>query len=119
MSPATLPVNLSSIPLSQFLVEEADFCHRHSNLNIIVYIHSSLRKAEKRQETRLTWASAGLYDSSVRMAVVFMVGQAKTKEEEIILREESQQYRDIVQVGFFFFQASVWYFCELIPFFLL
>lgn len=97
MSPAGMPVNLSAIHLNQFLIEEGDFCHRHSNLSFIVYIHSSLGKVEKRQETRLTWASAGLYDSSVKMAVVFMVGQAKTKEEEIILREESQRYRDIVQ----------------------
>lgn len=98
MSPASMPVNVNSIHLNQFLIEEADFCHRHSNLNIIVYIHSSLDKVEKRQETRLTWASAGLYDSSVRMAVVFMVGLAKTKNEEIILKEESQRFRDIVQV---------------------
>lgn len=92
-----MPVILNSIHLNQYMIEEADFCHRHSKLDIIVYIHSSLGKAEKRQETRLTWASAGLYDSSVKMAVVFMVGLAKTKEEEIILKEESQHYHDIVQ----------------------
>lgn len=98
MAPASMPVILNSIHLNQYMIEEADFCHRHSKLDIIVYIHSSLGKAEKRQETRLTWASAGLYDSSVKMAVVFMVGLAKTKEEEIILKEESQHYHDIVQV---------------------
>ncbi|KAG0715560.1 Beta-1,3-galactosyltransferase 5 [Chionoecetes opilio] len=31
------------------------------------------------------------------MAVVFMVRQAKTEEEETILREESERYHDVVQ----------------------
>lgn len=88
---------MNSTHLNQFLIKEADFCHRQTNLSFIVYIHSSLDNVEKRQETRLTWASAGLYDPSVRMAVVFMVGQAKNKYEEIILSEESHRYHDIVQ----------------------
>lgn len=98
MSPPSIPVDLNATHLNQFLIKEADLCHRQTNLSFIVYIHSSLDNVEKRHETRLTWASAGLYDPSVRMAVVFMVGQAKNKYEEIILSEESHRYHDIVQV---------------------
>lgn len=100
VSPANAPVDLNSSYISQYLINEADLCQRHTNLSFIVYIHSSLEQVEKRQQTRVTWASAGMYDPNVRMAVVFMVGHAKTEYEEVILKEESEQYNDIVQVCF-------------------
>lgn len=80
-----------------FTVDEPDFCHRNHDLNIITYVHSAINETAKRKVTRETWAKAGEFDSTVKTALVFMVGLAKTKEEKKILLEESQLYHDIVQ----------------------
>ncbi|XP_053634031.1 beta-1,3-galactosyltransferase 1-like [Cherax quadricarinatus] len=82
---------------AHFVIEESDFCHRRPDLFIVAYVHSSIASVEKRMDTRTTWASAGAYDSNVKMAVVFMVGLAKTTEEQNIVNQESILFRDIVQ----------------------
>lgn len=53
-------------------------------------------------ETRSTWANASAYEMgpmNVTIGVVFMVGKAKNKLEEKIVREESKKFHDIVQVS--------------------
>ncbi|KAK3871751.1 hypothetical protein Pcinc_023128 [Petrolisthes cinctipes] len=84
----------------RFLIEEADFCHRQPGLQIIAYVHTSIKHVRQRNETRYTWGSASAYDLgdiSVKIGVVFMVGRAKDELEELIIQEESQRYHDIVQ----------------------
>lgn len=77
-----------------FLIEEADACTRRGDdLEVVVYVHSAIKRVEQRRLTRLTWANS----SALNMAVVFMVGRAKNTQEKNIVRRESDLYHDIVQ----------------------
>lgn len=86
---------------TRFLIEEADYCQRHPNLQVISFVHSSVLHSKKRLETRQTWGNASAYDMgdiSVKVGVVFMVGRAKNDLERQVLQAESDKYHDIVQV---------------------
>lgn len=85
----------------RFLIEESDFCQRRPGLQIIGYVHSSIKHVRQRNDIRNTWGNASAYDLgdiSVKIGVVFMVGRAKDEKEKQIVQEESQRYHDIVQV---------------------
>lgn len=90
-----------SIP-KRFLIEEADYCQRRPNLQIIAYVHSSILRVSQRRDTRNTWGNASAYDMgamNVSIGVVFMVGRAKNQMEQQIVQEESERHHDIVQVS--------------------
>lgn len=83
---------------SDFLIEEEDFCSRQRpRLFLLAYVHSSILATRKRSHTRATWGGGRAYD--VGLGVVFMVGRARTPEEQKIVQEESRLHHDIVQVG--------------------
>ncbi|XP_045116253.1 beta-1,3-galactosyltransferase 2-like isoform X1 [Portunus trituberculatus] len=77
-----------------FLIEEPDACTRQGDsLEVVVFVHSAIKRVEQRSLTRLTWANS----SVINMSVVFMVGRAKSTEESNIVNHESELYHDIVQ----------------------
>ncbi|XP_047490900.1 beta-1,3-galactosyltransferase 1-like [Penaeus chinensis] len=81
---------------SDFLIEEEDFCSRQRRrLFLLAYVHSSILATRKRSHTRATWAGGKGY--GVGLGVVFMVGRARTPEEQRIVQEESRLHHDIVQ----------------------
>ncbi|XP_069996150.1 beta-1,3-galactosyltransferase 1 isoform X2 [Penaeus vannamei] len=94
---ARRPLPAEDFP-SDFLIEEEDFCNRQRpRLFLLAYIHSSILATRKRAHTRATWASGRGYDTDVGLGVVFMVGRARTPEEQRIVQEESRVHHDIVQ----------------------
>ncbi|XP_066952185.1 beta-1,3-galactosyltransferase 1-like [Macrobrachium rosenbergii] len=80
-----------------FPIEESDFCQKHSDLDIIAYVHSSISRFIPRNITRATWANATAQNLGVKVGAVFMVGRPKNENEARILKEESDRYHDIVQ----------------------
>ncbi|XP_068242929.1 beta-1,3-galactosyltransferase 5-like [Palaemon carinicauda] len=88
--------NHAAVP-TNFTIEEEDFCRRHPDIDVITYVHSVISHVEKRMNTRRTWARVDTCGRGVKLGVVFAVGRSKTKEEEEIVRRESELYRDIVQ----------------------
>ncbi|XP_076042311.1 uncharacterized protein LOC143026182 [Oratosquilla oratoria] len=91
-----------SIP-TRFLIEEADFCTKKRNprLRMIGFVFSSISEIRKRSVTRRTWASSKISRKyGIRMAVVFIVGRAKNKREERILKKASLHFHDIIQGDF-------------------
>ncbi|KAK7068501.1 hypothetical protein SK128_009088 [Halocaridina rubra] len=82
----------------KYLIEESDFCQRRQNLEIIAYVHSSISRVKKRNETRHTWAAVSSYNVGIFLGVIYVVGRAKNAYEDQIIRDESLQYHDIVQV---------------------
>ncbi|XP_042871987.1 beta-1,3-galactosyltransferase 5-like [Penaeus japonicus] len=96
-SAALRPLPPEDIP-SDFLIEEEDFCGRQQpRLFLVAYVHSSILATRKRSHTRATWAGGGAYSANVSLGVVFMVGRARTPEEQKIVEDESRRYHDIVQ----------------------
>ncbi|XP_069184854.1 beta-1,3-galactosyltransferase 1-like [Procambarus clarkii] len=90
---------LVDIP-TQFLVEEAHYCQKRPNLQVIAYVHSAIINIQQRDDIRATWGNASAYDLgniSVQVGLVFMVGRVKSSWERHIVQEESQHYHDIVQ----------------------
>lgn len=77
-----------------FLIEEAEACTRRGgDVEVVVFVHSAVKRVEQRRLTRLTWANS----SVLNMTVVFMVGLSKNDQERNIVRRESELYHDIVQ----------------------
>ncbi|XP_076042132.1 beta-1,3-galactosyltransferase 5-like [Oratosquilla oratoria] len=105
-----LPRRIEDVPFGQppsiptkFLIEEADFCTEERNplLRMIGVVISRISGTRKRSKTRRTWANSDLSRKyGIRMAVVFIVGRAKNKKEERILKKESLRYHDMVQGDF-------------------
>ncbi|XP_069184853.1 uncharacterized protein [Procambarus clarkii] len=97
-SPAGQP---ASIP-KRFLIEEADYCQKRPDLQVIAYVHSAITNVKNRRDVRVTWGNASNYDLgdvTVKVGVVFMVGRAKNALERHIIQVESHRYHDIVQYG--------------------
>lgn len=102
MKPDTSPLGQPPDIPKKFLMEEADYCERRPNLQIIAYVHSSISRVKQRMETRRSWGNASAYDMglmNVSIGAVFMVGRAKNKLEQKIVQEESEKYHDIIQVS--------------------
>ncbi|XP_042230201.1 uncharacterized protein LOC121871786 [Homarus americanus] len=98
--PDTSPVRKPAHIPKRFIIEEADYCKKRPNLQVIAYVHSSIMRVTQRMQTRQTWANASAYnlgDISVKVGAVFMVGRAKNEVERMIVKEESQRYHDIIQ----------------------
>nr|XP_045602422.1 beta-1,3-galactosyltransferase 5-like [Procambarus clarkii] len=95
-SPAGQP---ASIP-KRFLIEEADYCQKRPDFQVIAYVHSAITNVKNRRDVRVTWGNASNYDLgdvTVKVGVVFMVGRAKNALERHIVQVESHRYHDIVQ----------------------
>ncbi|XP_066979213.1 lactosylceramide 1,3-N-acetyl-beta-D-glucosaminyltransferase A-like isoform X2 [Macrobrachium rosenbergii] len=86
----------ASVP-TNFTKEEEAFCRHHPDIEVITYVHSVISHSEKRMNTRRTWARIDTCGKGVKLGAVFAVGRSKTKEEEEIVRKESELYHDIVQ----------------------
>ncbi|KAK4306740.1 hypothetical protein Pmani_021463 [Petrolisthes manimaculis] len=98
--PDTSPLGRPPDIPKRFIIEEADYCHRHPDLQVIAFVPSSIGRASERNLTRTSWANASAYDMgdiSVNIGVVFLIGRAKSLDEQKIIHEESQRYHDIVQ----------------------
>nr|XP_045585455.1 beta-1,3-galactosyltransferase 5-like [Procambarus clarkii]XP_045585456.1 beta-1,3-galactosyltransferase 5-like [Procambarus clarkii] len=94
-NPSKSPVGQPAVVPDKYHIEEEDFCRRQGDLQVVAFVHSAISRVENRRHTRATWANSTIH--GFQLGVVFMVGRAKTKQEEDIVREESSLYHDIVQ----------------------
>ncbi|KAK8753513.1 hypothetical protein OTU49_000015 [Cherax quadricarinatus] len=83
----------------RYVIEEPDLCRRYSDLEIISYVHSSPAMKQNRQLIRNTWGNLRYYQY-IRMRVIFVFGAAKSADEQKKISEESDTYRDIIQLDF-------------------
>lgn len=64
---------------------------------MIVVVKSAASNVLRRKVTRWTWASFE-YIAGLRMEIVFIVGNAKTPEDELELLHEHKKYGDLLQI---------------------
>ncbi|XP_037798244.1 beta-1,3-galactosyltransferase 1-like [Penaeus monodon] len=87
----------SKIPIKYLIVEER-FC-RVADVEVIIYVHTAPRNAQRRDVIRSTWADPRWYPM-VRHKVIFVIGQSREVALHDKLREESVTYHDIVVADF-------------------
>ncbi|XP_042873870.1 beta-1,3-galactosyltransferase 5-like [Penaeus japonicus] len=83
----------------RYLIEEPDICNNFSDIKIVSYVHSAVKKTENRQLIRDTWGSMKYYQQ-IYLRIVFVFGAAASQEEQDIINEESEKHHDIIQLDF-------------------
>ena len=83
------------------LLDNPNICRRSaSQLQYIVYVHSSPQNAERRLLLRSTWLNASLYGGPNAMAKVFLLGRSGLKSVNEQVKVEAKTYGDILQGDF-------------------
>lgn len=80
-----------------FVIRNENFCRNSIGLKYLIYIHTSPKNKEKRENIRQTWANKNLYIDR-RTSVVFMMGIDDHWTKDV--KEEAEMYGDIVQGDF-------------------
>ncbi|XP_063606455.1 beta-1,3-galactosyltransferase 2-like isoform X2 [Penaeus indicus] len=81
----------------EFLIDEPHFCAE--DLLVLNMMPVSVGDAESRARVRRMWGARDVV-ASTRLRPLFLVGEARDAEQQRRLQEESDEYRDVIQVGF-------------------
>ncbi|CAL8098807.1 unnamed protein product [Calicophoron daubneyi] len=91
--------NLLNPENGRFLISQDTFCEDRPELKILLVVHSNCKNRHRRELIRTTWGSLKRVGSQ-RIATLFFVGRTKHAEDDELLSEESEKYRDIIQRDF-------------------
>ena len=82
-----------------FFYANEDFCKKQTQLQYIIYVHSSPPNVDRRRNIRDTWANPDLFLDG-RTKVVFVMGKASDDSAKETVQNEIEKYGDIVQGDF-------------------
>lgn len=81
----------------KFLIDEPHFCAK--DLLVLNMMPVSVGDAEARARIRRMWGSREVV-ASTKLRPLFLVGESSDAEQQRRLQEESDEYHDVIQVGF-------------------
>ncbi|XP_037783721.1 beta-1,3-galactosyltransferase 2-like [Penaeus monodon] len=81
----------------KFLIDEPHFCAE--DLLVLNVMPVSVGDAEARARVRKMWGAREVV-ASTRLRPLFLVGETNGTEQQRRLQEESDEYHDVIQVGF-------------------
>ncbi|CAH8839259.1 unnamed protein product [Trichobilharzia szidati] len=89
------------IPIEQsdFIFNQPNFCVKHTNLWILIVVHTHPSNKHKRDLIRGTWGSLNRVNNR-KIGVLFFMGLSNNLEEQKIIEEEERMHNDIVQRAF-------------------
>ncbi|XP_042874649.1 beta-1,3-galactosyltransferase 2-like [Penaeus japonicus] len=81
----------------EFLIDEPRFCEE--DLQVVNMMPISVGDATSRARVRGMWGAKEVV-ASTRLRPLFLVGESRDAEQQRRLQEESDEYHDVIQVGF-------------------
>ncbi|XP_037788645.1 beta-1,3-galactosyltransferase 2-like isoform X2 [Penaeus monodon] len=81
----------------RFLIDEPHFCAE--DLLVLNMMPVSVGDAEARARVRRMWGAREVV-ASTRLRPLFLVGESRDAEQQRRLQDESEEYHDVIQVGF-------------------
>ncbi|XP_069979337.1 beta-1,3-galactosyltransferase 2 [Penaeus vannamei] len=81
----------------KFLIDEPHFCAK--DLLVLNMMPVSVGDVESRARVRRMWGSREVV-ASTKLRPLFLVGESSDAEQQRRLQEESDEYHDVIQVGF-------------------
>ncbi|XP_060082846.1 uncharacterized protein LOC132562136 [Ylistrum balloti] len=83
----------------KYLINPESMCKHSGDLDLLIVVSSAPSDRNARDSLRKTWASTSMM-KSMNMKCVFFVGIIDNHQTQRSLKEESEQYHDIVQLQF-------------------
>ncbi|KAL3855112.1 hypothetical protein ACJMK2_014341 [Sinanodonta woodiana] len=94
--------NFSYFPFttnSSYLLNNEQLCRVKGELTLLIIVHTAVPHFHHRQVLRETWANKELLKNK-QMRIMFMLGRPTNESIQVLLVNESQQYKDLVQGDF-------------------
>ncbi|GFS04957.1 beta-1,3-galactosyltransferase 1-like [Elysia marginata] len=82
-----------------FVIENAGLCGAGQRVDVLVYVNSAVQNRERRRAIRHSWASHNAF-TGIIVRLVFILGQAGSRREQLELLSEQASWGDIVQAKF-------------------
>ncbi|KAL3855111.1 hypothetical protein ACJMK2_014340 [Sinanodonta woodiana] len=94
--------NFSYFPIttnSSYLLNNEHLCRVNGELTLLIMVHTAVPHFHHRQVLRDTWANKELLKNK-HVRILFMLGRPTNESIQVLLVNESQQYKDLVQGDF-------------------